>query len=110
MAEIEVVKEAPITMVELKDKLTQVKKNHELSFRANKTWEYLNTFTKKKSKEVEEVRKKLQGLDILRLKETHIAKIIDLEPKDTESLKAIFASENVTLRTEDLKRVLECIQ
>ena len=110
MAELDVIKERPITMVELKEKLTQVKKNHELSFRANKTLEYLGHFVKRKPKDVEELQKKLQGLDIIRLKETHIAKIIDLEPKDIDSLKAIFASENVTLRPEDLKRVLECIQ
>ena len=46
----------------------------------------------------------------MRLKETHIAKIVDLEPKDIDSLKAIFASENITLRPEDLKRIVECIQ
>ena len=109
MAELEVIKESPITMVELKDKLTNIKKNHELSFRANKTLEYLNSFVKSKSKEAEELKKKLQSLDIIRLKETHIAKIIDLQPKDIESLKAIFASENITLRPEDLKRVLECM-
>lgn len=110
MAELEVTKEMPITMAELKEKLALIKKNHELSFRANKTFEYLNGITQLKEKEAEELKKKLQALDIVRLKDTHIVKIIDMEPKDVDSLKAIFASENVTLRPEDLKRIVECIQ
>lgn len=110
MAELEIIKEVPVTMAELKEKLTTIKKNHELSFRANKTLEYLGATTKSKPKEAEELKKKIQALDIMRLKETHIAKIVDLEPKDVDSLKAIFASENITLRPEDLKRIVECIQ
>jgi len=109
MAELDISKETPITMAELKEKLTQIKKNHELSFRANKTLEYLGNVTKHKPADVEELKKKLQSLDIIRLKDTHIAKIIDLEPTDIDGLKAIFASENVTLRPEDMKRIIECI-
>ena len=65
MAELEVIKESPITMVELKDKLTNIKKNHELSFRANKTLEYLNSFVKRKSKEAEELKKKYTDAHLL---------------------------------------------
>jgi DNA-directed RNA polymerase subunit F len=108
MAELEIINEHPITMGELKEKLDAIKKNHELGFRATKTEEYLNTFTKQKVKDIEEKKKKLKDLNILRLKETHIAKIIDLQPKDMDSLKAIFAGENVSLKQEDMKRVLEC--
>ena len=110
MAELEVVKENTITMAELKERLTQIKKNHELSFRANKTFEYLNNITKRTEKSAEELKKKLQSLDIIRLKDTHITKIVDIEPKDVDGLKAIFASENVTLRPEDMKRIVECIE
>jgi DNA-directed RNA polymerase subunit F len=110
MPEIEVIKEVPLTMAELKDKLSQIKKNHDLSFRATKALEYLNTFAKQKPKDAEEMKKKIQDLNIIRLKETHIVKIIDLEPKDADSLKAILATENVTLRPEDMKRVIECVQ
>ena len=109
MAELEIMKETTITMAELKEKLTHIKKNHELSFRANTSFEYLNNVTKRTEKESEELKKKLQSLDIIRLKDAHITKIIDLEPKDMDSLKAIFASENVTLRPEDMKRIVECV-
>jgi DNA-directed RNA polymerase subunit F len=110
MPEIEVIKEMPLTMAELKEKLAHIKKNHDLSFRATKALEYLNTFAKQKPKEAEDMRKKIQDLNIIRLKETHIVKIIDLQPKDADSLKAILANENVTLRPEDMKRVIECVQ
>ena len=110
MTNIELLKETPITMVELKEKLEKINKKHELSFRANKTSEYLGIFAKQKQKEIEGTRKKLNDLNILRLKETQITKIIDTIPKDMDSLKAIFAGENLSLKQEDMKRVLECLK
>ncbi len=110
MAEIEVILETPLTMVEIKDKLEKVKKNHELGFRAVKAIEYLNTFSKRKAQEVEELKKKLKALDILRLKDSHISKIIDFNPKDEESVKLLLASENVTLKQEDVQKVVECLR
>lgn len=110
MVSIEVLGETPLTMVEMKEKLAIVKKHHELAFRSAKTEEYLTMFAKQKPKDIEAVRKKLQELNILRLKENHVTKILDLQPKDIESLKTIWAGENITLKQEDLQKVIECLK
>lgn len=60
-------------------------------------------------KDAEEIKKKLRGLDITRLNEKHIAKIIDVMPTDVESLKLIFAGET-SVKQEDLEKVLECLK
>ena len=31
-------------------------------------------------------------------------------PKDTDSIKALFTGESVTLKQEDLQKVLECLK
>ena len=111
MAEVEVIEEKPITMVELKEKLEKLKNESEkLNFRSQKTLDYLERFVKLKLKNVSEIRNKLSGLDILRMKEKHIAKIVDLNPKDIDALRTILANENIATKTEDLNKILECLK
>lgn len=108
MAEIEILQETPLTMRELQEKLSEVKKrDKDLSFRGNKTLEYLGVFTEKKQKE--DLKKALVDLGIPRLKDRHMVKIADVNPKDIESLKTLIVGENLTLKQEDLKRILECL-
>lgn len=111
MPEIQVIKDDPLTLSELKSKLDQIKKrDKELSFRAKKTLEYLDIFTDLSEKKAQELKKKLLDLNIGRLKDKHIAKIIDVHPKDLDSLKVILSGENLTLKQEDLQRILECLK
>jgi len=111
MAHIDIVNEVPLTLVEVKEKLQELKgKEKELPLRLNKTMEYLKTFSsRKESKHVTEFQQKLQGLDISRLRDRHIVKILDIMPKDLDSLRAIFSSENVTLKQDDLKKILDIL-
>lgn len=110
MSEIEVINEKPLSLAELKERISEVsKKNKEMSFRATKTKEYIDLFVHGKMN-IAEISKKIAELNIGRLKDRHISKIIDVYPEDMNSLKAIFAGENLTLKTEDLKRILECLK
>ena len=89
MSEIEIIKEIPITLLETKAILEKIeKRDKELNEKAVKTKEYINKVTKKI--EIKEIKKKIEKLGITRLKPRHIAKIIDLMPQDTETLKALF--------------------
>ena len=108
MAEIEIMQETPLTMKELMEKLNDVKKrDKDLGFRSKKTLDYLGSFVEKKQKD--DLKKGLVELGIPRLKEKHIVKIADINPSDIESLKALLVGENLTLKQEDLKRILECL-
>ena len=111
MPDIEIINETPLTMHEMKEKLESLKKELKEEFpqRATKTFEYINSFAKDK-KNIEESLKKLQSLDIARLKPRHIVKVLDIYPDDIETLKAIFTGENITLKQDDLKKILECIK
>lgn len=110
MAEIEVVNEVPITMAQMKKKLEEIKKrDKELNFRAKKVEEYLDLFLAKDKKQ-EELRKKITDLNISRLRDRQITKILDLMPKDIESLKIIFSGDNVTIKQEDLDKILQAVK
>ena len=111
MSQVDVITETPLTMVEIKSKLdAQKKEKKELNFRAEKVLEYVNSFVKLKPKDIEAAKKDLNDLGILRLKDRHIIKIIDVMPVDLESLRIIFTGENLTLKQDDLNKILEVIK
>ncbi|MBS3134150.1 hypothetical protein J4214_02870 [Candidatus Woesearchaeota archaeon] len=107
MPSIEIISETPISMIELKDKLNEIKKrDNELTPRANKTLDYLNQFSKTKIGDFNKLKEKIIALNIPRLKERHVCKIIDVYPEDIDSLKAMFSGENIQPKQEDLNRIL----
>jgi len=108
MANLEVINENALNLHELKDKLDKIKKRDDtLNPRGIKTYEYINKFTKKDNKKLKE---KLMQLNILRLKDKHINKIVDISPNDIEELKSILLGENLTLKQEDLTKIIETIK
>ncbi len=110
MANIEIINEAPLTMIETKEMLKDLKgKEKELPVRLNKTIEYLQQYAKGDNKKVKEIKDRLNKLDITRLRERHAVKIIDVMPKDIDSLKLVFSGENVTLKQEDLQKILDAL-
>ena len=108
MATINIISEKPLTMAEVKEELEKIKKrDKELNFRAQKTEEYLNQFvTVKKGKELVE---KLEKLDIPRLKEQHIYKIVDLLPKTVKNLKMILQEYTITVNNDNLKKIVDAV-
>lgn len=110
MPRYELISEKPVTFAELQDHLKQIeKRDKELSFRANKTKEYLNTATKLKLKDAKELKKKLEDLGVLRLKEKQIVKLVNVLPQDLDSLKVVLGSES-TASKEDLSKILAVLQ
>ena len=55
----------------------------------------------------EEIKKKIQELDIPRLKERQIVKIIDMLPKSEEELKMLLTGETTTITDENIKKIVE---
>ena len=111
MGRIEIIEEKPLTLIETKELLLKIeKRDKEISTRIQKTKEYLNKFAKLTKKEVKELKEKLLKLNITRLKEKTIAKIIDLQPNDIDSLRTILTAENLTLKQEDLQKIIECFK
>ena len=108
MANLEVINERALSMHELKDKLDGIKKrDSEVNPRGIKTYEYINKFIKKDNKKLKE---KLVELNILRLKDKHINKIVDILPKDIDELKSVLSGDNLTLKQEDLTKIIETMK
>ena len=111
MAEIETLEEVPLSLVDVKEALDVInKRDKALSPKGTKVLDYIAKITSLKQKEAAEIRKKLLECNIERLKEKQMSKILDIMPKDLDSLKAVLVGDNLTLRQEDLKKILECLK
>jgi DNA-directed RNA polymerase subunit F len=105
----EILNEIPMSMAQLKGELERIKKrDKELNFRAAKTEDYLNQVIEIKNSE--ELFKKLTALNIPRLKEQHMYKIIDVLPTTVDSLKVILQGYTLTVNNQNLKKIADTIK
>ena len=102
-----IIEEKTVTLAEVKKNLADMKeRDGELNFRANKAEEYLNDFPVLDHEKAQELKKKLEGLKISRLKEDQITKIIDLVPTSVEDLKIILQGYTVSISKKDMEQVI----
>jgi DNA-directed RNA polymerase subunit F len=104
-----VVTETPMTLAEVKDELTRIHgRDKELGFRSQKTEEYLQTYplTLDQAKALSE---KLQKLEVPRLREAHIYKLVDVLPTNVRDVKGLLQASNVTVTNENLKKIADAI-
>lgn len=110
MAKPTILKEEPITMAELKEKLEDIKaRDKELNFRAKKAEDYLNKFVQIDSKKALELKQKLEGLKLTRLKPEMITKIIDLLPRTIDELKVVLQGYVVSVSKDDAKKIVKIV-
>jgi len=109
MPEAKVVEEREISLSELSQKLKDIKSQRALGVRAVKTEEYLKHFGVVPFSKFEELKKELMAAEIPRLKERHINKLVDLKPEDVDSVKVILSGENMTIKPEHLKKIVDIL-
>jgi len=69
---------------------------------------YLKKFVKIKEKEAEKLKQELEALDLIKLREEHIVKIIDILPEDLSDLNKIF--NDTSLDEEEANKILEVVR
>lgn len=106
----QVVEEVPLNNVEVKEMLRKIKdRDQELNFRAQKTAEYLEAISTIKPKQARELKEKLEALEIPRVKEAQVQKIIEIMPLTAEGVKTIFSGLNISITADNVKKVATLI-
>tara|TARA_B100001964_G_C14258388_1_gene613747 strand:+ start:5174 stop:5518 length:345 start_codon:yes stop_codon:yes gene_type:complete len=104
----EIISESPITTSQLKEELAKIKqRDKELNFRAVKTEEHLEHISTPKT--VDGLFDKISKLNISRLKDQHIYKIIDIMPATIKDLKVVMQGYTVSLNNENMKKIVDII-
>ncbi|MFH1591650.1 MAG: hypothetical protein ABIC95_07040 [archaeon] len=107
----DVITESPVSLTEAKQHLDAMKKrDEELNFRANKTLDYLQQFPLLSPAKTKEFRKKIEALDVPRLKEIHILKIADMMPNSVEDLKVVLQGYTLTVNQDNMKKIVGVIK
>lgn len=110
MSSPEISTEQPITQATLKDSLERIQeRDEELSFRAGKTVDHLNHLKTVDLEKKEELTQAIQDLDVPRLKEQHIAKIIDIMPRNLKELAIIISGYTLTVNKEYQEKIIETL-
>ncbi len=108
MSDMKVLSESPMNIYQLRKELEEIRKrNKELNFRAAKTEEYLHQVLTIKN--IDGLFEKLMALNIPRLREMHVHKIIDLMPRSINDLKVILQSYTITVNNESMKKIVDTI-
>lgn len=110
MSNPEIINKKPLGLAEVKSTLKKIhKRDEELTFRGGKTEDYINEVTVTSEKHAKDALKKLEGLEIGRIKPEHWIKIIDIMPESAEHLKIVMSGFNVTLKKEDLTKIVDAL-
>jgi len=91
----------PISIAEIDEYLKNKDKE-------DKIRSFVKKFAKLDVKKAKELRKKLEAMKMIKMKQEYIVKIIDFLPEDAEELNKIF--QNVSLDEDETKKILETIK
>ena len=107
---LEIINKEPLSLTEVKSALDKVKKrDEELNFRSNKTLEFIKTLHTLSKKDFKDLYEKIDALQIPRLKDLHIKKIIDLMPINVDDLKMILSGYTITVNNENMKKIVDAV-
>jgi DNA-directed RNA polymerase subunit F len=114
MVDAKILEEKPVTMAELKEEIDAIKKRDaektaESNFRVTQADEYLSSFIHISAKSALELKKEIEKLEIPRLKDAQVCKIVDIMPETMEELKAILEEYPITIVDKNLKRIVELV-
>ena len=69
---------------------------------------FLKKFIKAKPEQAKKIKEGIEGLDLLKMKQEHIVKIIDLLPEDASDINKIFV--DVSLNEDETNKILEIVK
>jgi DNA-directed RNA polymerase subunit F len=94
----------PLSLVEVRELLKKIPENEKSKALAG----YLKKFIKLTETEAQKLKKELQELNLIKIKQEHIIKIMDTMPEDSEDLRKIFV--DVFLDENEITKILEIVK
>lgn len=103
-----ILEQTPMNVAQLHAEMKRIqKRDEELGFRAQKTVDYLESMHVLSEKKGEELYKKLEELEVPRLRDMHFNKLVDTLPKDAKDVKIVLQGYNVTVTQENCKKIAD---
>ncbi|HIJ10587.1 TPA: hypothetical protein HA278_00890 [Candidatus Woesearchaeota archaeon] len=112
MATPQFIEESTLSLADVKAIMAKVtKREEELNYRSNKAKEFVENFQPALSLEkATELKEKLLGLGLTRLKEEHVSKIIDFLPTKVVDLKTVLAAYPLSMPKKDMDAIVATVK
>ena len=105
---MEVNDEKVTNWVEVKKILLKKEKENELGYEQKNALDHLRKFCKISEAKANKIISELRQIE--KLKDKHIANIVNFLPENQEELRILFANERVVLTNEDKKKILKIVK
>ncbi len=111
MGSIQFISESSIALADVKHIIAQIeKRDTELNYRSAKVKEFLDSFDALSIAKKEQLKKKITDLNLVRIKEEHILKIIDFLPTTANDLKVVLQAYPLSLPKKDMDSIVEVVK
>ena len=94
----------PLTMAEASQILGSLEENE----KSKEAKSFIKKFSKMDGKKAKQLEEELTSLDLIKLKDKDIVKIVDLLPEDAQELNKIFTE--VSLDADETNKILETVK
>ena len=109
MSNYQIISEEPVSNSESFDLINQKAKKQELTYREEKSKEYLKKVSTLSFKNFKSAKKELVELKIPRLEEAHIIKILDIMPKNGTEIRSIVSNSGTVIVDDNVKKILSVL-
>ena len=106
ITEFDVIEERSVSLVEVAEILNQIETP---TVEQKKAFKHAKSSSKLKKEDALSLRKDLEDVDLRKLKDQHVSKIIDFLPEDIDDLKLILEDSLTAFTNEELQKVLDII-
>ncbi len=110
MSDYKIISRETISNSEVLGLLKEKEKDSELTYREEKSLEYLKKVAKNSAEEVKKIKEDLLSLDIPRLEESHYIKIIEIMPRNGTELRAVLSNTGAILVDENVTRIIDVLK
>ncbi|MEM1535223.1 MAG: DNA-directed RNA polymerase subunit F [Candidatus Pacearchaeota archaeon] len=90
------------------EKVEEAEEAVEENRRAEQTLEYASKFAKLNFDEAKKLREELKALQLAKLDDEHIVKIVDIVPRDADELRKIFVG-SISPDQNEMQKILEIV-
>ena len=111
MGNFKIIEKKPMSLSEVVSNIKGIKKGgkREITYREDKILKFSKNFNLVKPKDVEKFLSELVELNIPRLDNSQMIKIIDVLPKDGTELRAIVSNSGTIIVDDDVNKILEVV-
>ena len=110
MANYEIVNKKPTHSSKIIENLNSKLEERELTYREEKVLEYLKKFNKLSSSNFEKALQELKDLNIARIEEAQLIKILEIMPKNGTELRSIISHGGVIVVDETVEQILSILK